>query len=200
LQPGASAEYPVAALGMETQYGMFHRDERRIDMTQKEFKDAADYWKNKDKNGKKMGRDELVEAAAAFIRAHNTCALATGAGSFVRCTPLEYSFHDGAFWIFSEGGMKFFALEQNRNVCLAIYDAYGGFNRLGGIQVDGEAELVERFCDEYNLAAQERNISLESLKKLPTPMYLIKITPKHADILNSDFQKQGFDCRQSTEF
>ena len=26
-----------------------------------------------------------------YIRANNTCALATGAGSYVRCTPIEYS-------------------------------------------------------------------------------------------------------------
>ncbi|MPM33932.1 hypothetical protein SDC9_80513 [bioreactor metagenome] len=135
-----------------------------------------------------------------YIQAHNTCALATGAGTFVRCTPIEYSWHDGAFWMFSEGGMKFAALEQNRNVCLAIYDAYDGFDNLGGMQASGEAELVEPYCEEYAAAAAAKKIPLESLKKLPSPMHLIKVTPKHIDFLSSAFQKQGFDCRQSMEF
>lgn len=44
----------------------------------------------------------------------------------MRCTPIEYSYHDGRFWMFSEGGEKFIGLEKNENVCLAIYDKYDG--------------------------------------------------------------------------
>lgn len=169
-------------------------------MTHEEFEEAAGYWKKKDAAGKKMDRETLTAAMEMYIQAHNTCALATGAGTFVRCTPIEYSWHDGAFWMFSEGGMKFAALEQNRNVCLAIYDAYDGFDNLGGMQASGEAELVEPYCEEYAAAAAAKKIPLESLKKLPSPMHLIKVTPKHIDFLSSAFQKQGFDCRQSMEF
>lgn len=169
-------------------------------MTHEEFEEAAGYWKKKDAAGKKMDRETLTAAMEMYIQTHNTCALATGAGTFVRCTPIEYSWHDGALWMFSEGGMKFAALEQNRNVCLAIYDAYDGFDNLGGMQASGEAELVEPYCEEYAAAAAAKKIPLESLKKLPSPMHLIKVTPKHIDFLSSAFQKQGFDCRQSMEF
>ena len=41
------------------------------------------------------------------------CALAAGIGDYVRCTLLEYSYHDGEFWIFTEGGEKFIGLERN---------------------------------------------------------------------------------------
>jgi len=58
--------------------------------------------------------------------------------------------------MFSEGGLKFFALEKNKNVCLAIYD--------------------------------------------PSPMHLIKITPKHIDFLHSVFREQGFNARQALDF
>lgn len=168
-------------------------------MTHEQFEEAAHYWKQKDAAGKKMGREALTAAIETYILAHNTCALATGTGAFVRCTPIEYAWRDGAFWMFSEGGMKFFALEQNRNVCLAIYDAYGGFGHLGGIQIGGEAELVEPYCEAYIAAAAHKKIPLEALKKLPSPLHLIKVFPKHIDFLNSDFQKQGFDSRQSLE-
>ena len=42
------------------------------------------------------------------------CALAAGIGDYVRCTLLEYSYHDGQFWIFTEGGEKFIGLERNK--------------------------------------------------------------------------------------
>ena len=71
--------------------------------------------------------------------------LATGTGDYVRCTPIEYSWHDGCFWMFSEGGKKFIGLEKNPNVCLAIYNKYEGFGKLHGMQVMGTAELVEPF-------------------------------------------------------
>ena len=45
-----------------------------------------------------------------FIQEHKVCALATGSGEYVRCTPIEYNFVDGAFYLFSEGGMKFMDL------------------------------------------------------------------------------------------
>lgn len=168
-------------------------------MTHEEFREAAEYWKKRDGAGKKMEREALRGAMEKYLQAHNTCALASGIGTFVRCTPLEYSWHDGAFWMFSEGGMKFFALEQNSSVCLAIFDAYNGFSDLGGMQISGEAELVTPYCEAYAAAAAERKLPLEALKKLPSPMHLIKVTPKHIDFLSSAFQKQGFDCRQSME-
>lgn len=68
-----------------------------------------------------------------YILANKTCALATGAGEFVRCTPIEYTYHHGAFWMFSEGGEKFAALEKNKNVCLAI------FVNIGLWQTEGNA-------------------------------------------------------------
>lgn len=98
-------------------------------MTHEEFQAAVNYWKEKDAKSVKMERSKLAEAVEAYIRSKYTGALATGAGDFVRCTPLEYSYHDGFFWIFSEGGEKFIALEKNSNVCLAIFDGYGAPRR-----------------------------------------------------------------------
>ena len=99
-------------------------------MTQQEWKQAAEYWEKKDTDSIKMDRDRLKQAIEEYIQANNTCALATGAGDFVRCTPIEYSYHDGCFWMFSEGGRKFEGLSQNLNVCLAIYDIGLIFGRL----------------------------------------------------------------------
>lgn len=161
---------------------------------------AAEYWKKKDADSVKMPQDKLLSAVEEYINANNTCALATAAGSFVRCTPIEYTYHDKAFWMFSEGGLKFAALEENKSVCLAIFDKFGSFAGLKGMQVTGAAEIVEPFSKEYNTAAEYRKISLDMLKKLPQPMNLIKVTPSEIEFINSEFKKQGYDTRQKLVF
>ena len=86
-----------------------------------DYKAAADYWIEKDKRSVKMSREELFSEIESFLKKHKVCALATGAGDFVRCTPIEYNYIDGCFYLFSEGGLKFRALEENMHVCLAWY-------------------------------------------------------------------------------
>lgn len=102
--------------------------------------------------------------------------------------------------MFSEGGQKFKALKENKNVCLAIFDKYTGFQNLKGMQITGIAQLIAPFLEEYNIAAKAKNISIEALKKLPRAMNLIKITPQKIEFSNSDFKNMGGDIRQSITF
>mgnify|MGYP001157862718 CR=1 FL=1 len=165
-------------------------------MTHEDYQQAAGHWIKKDAEGVKMPQEELKAAVEEFILAHDTCALATGSGSFVRCTPIEYTYRDGAFWMFTEGGLKFTALETNKNVCLAIFHKYEGFGRLKGMQVTGTAELVEPFSPEYNAAAASRKIPPETMKKLGFVMNLLRISPAVIDFLNTDFKAKGYNSRQ----
>ncbi len=161
-----------------------------------DYNKAASYWTEKEEKAVRMDRDELLARVEKFIMTHNTCALATGFGDFVRCTPIEYNYKDGRFWLLSEGGLKFRGLEGNKNVCLAIYDEYTGLDHLGGMQVNGVAELVEPWTSEYVELLALKNISAQKLKKLPTTLYLIKITPTRIDFVCSEIHKLGFDTRQ----
>ncbi len=169
-------------------------------LSNEDYSRAANYWKEKDAQSTKMPQEALKQAVESYIRANNTCALATAAGDFVRCTPVEYVYHKNAFWIFSEGGEKFYALEKNKNVCLSIFDKYEGFGKLKGMQVTGIAAIVEPFSEEYTELASVRKIPLEALKKMPHPMNLIKITPKKIEFVNSEFKKEGADSRQALHF
>ena len=169
-------------------------------MTHEEYQSAARFWIAKDAAGKKADRETLLAAVGAYIAANDTCALATGAGDFVRCTPIEYSWHDGAFWMFTEGGQKFAALEKNPNVCLAIFDKYEGFGKLHGMQVTGVAKAIEPFSDAYCRAAEVKKIPLEALRKLPQTMHLLCVLPTAIDFLSSDFKQQGLDSRQHLDF
>ena len=62
-------------------------------MTHEEFEQAAQYWNRKEQTA--MPKEALQQAMEDYINANNTCALATGTGDYVRCTPIEYSYHDG---------------------------------------------------------------------------------------------------------
>ena len=160
-------------------------------MTHEEYVKAA-----KEKETVQMPEKELKEAIEKYVEANNTCALATGAGEFVRCTPIEYSYHDEKFWIFSEGGEKFTGLEKNENVSLAIFDKYDGFGTLKSVQITGKAELIEPFSEVYNAHAAYKKIPMQALEKLNPPMHLICIRPVKVDALFSEFKKDGYDSRQ----
>ena len=86
-------------------------------MTQKDFENAANYWKQKERT--EMPKEQLKEKIEAYIQANNTCALATGAGNFIRCTPLEYSYHDEKFWIFRKAERSLPALQKRK--CLPCH-------------------------------------------------------------------------------
>ena len=80
------------------------------------YEKAAAFWTEKDKNAVKMPKNELHAAIEDFIKARNTCALAVADGDFIRCTPLTYKYRAGKFIIFSEGGLKFRALKENKHL------------------------------------------------------------------------------------
>ena len=166
-------------------------------MTTEEYKVAANYWKSKEY--KKMPVEELKPVVEKFLCSSTVCALATGTGDYVRCTPLEYSFHDEKFWIFTEGGEKFIGLEKNKNVSLAVFEKNPNFGELKSVQVMGQAKLIEPMNEEYVAHAEYKKIPVAALQKLADegrPMHLLCIQPVKMDILFSEFKKQGYDSRQ----
>ena len=103
-----------------------------------DYESAANYWIEKDKKSVEMETEALLLRIEAFLSSHNTCAFATASADMVRCTPIEYNYLDGCFYLFSEGGLKFRALKENKRVGLAIFDNYEGFGKVRGLQVEGE--------------------------------------------------------------
>ena len=89
-----------------------------------DYKVAASFWTEKDKTARKMDPRELHVEIVDFLKAHHTCALSTHSEIGVRCTPLSYTVHGGYIDIFSEGGEKFFHLEEDKNVSLSVFDPY----------------------------------------------------------------------------
>lgn len=96
-------------------------------MTEEQYTQAESFWTRKDETEKKLDADTLYQWIDEFLSSHKVLALATAAEDFVRCTPLEYSWHDGALWIFTEGGLKFRALRKNKHVAAAVFDVNATF-------------------------------------------------------------------------
>lgn len=164
------------------------------------YDEASKYWTSRECSSKK--HPEAKNSLLNFIAAHHICALATGTGDFVRCTPIEYNWVDQAFWLFSEGGLKFRALKDNKNVCLAIYDEVKGsvFGQLHSVQISGTVEVIKPFSKDYMRLLEYKHIPEVAIRKLPEPIHLLRIVPSEADYLNSDFKKEGYDSRQHILF
>ena len=105
------------------------------------YEEAASFWTEKDKHAAKIPADELRIVIENFIKARSTCALAVADGDFIRCTPLTYKYRAGKFVIFSEGGLKFRALKQNKHTALAIYEEYKEPGSAKSLQVTGIAKV-----------------------------------------------------------
>ena len=89
-----------------------------------------------------MPTDALKARIDAFLEAHNTLALATGCGKWVRCTPLEYLRVDGRLYILTEGGLKFKGIWWNGAISAAVFDSYAGMASLAGLQMTDRKSVV----------------------------------------------------------
>jgi hypothetical protein len=168
----------------------------REKMNKEEYLQAENYWKKHDASSVKMPEKEIYQAADTFLLAHNTCVLGTACADLVRSTPIEYNWINGFFYFLSEGGMKFHALYENKNVSLAVYEPYRGFGELASIQITGTAEVLEYGCEDYAMVLAYKKIPAAAIEKLSHPMYLIKVRPSKMELLFSDFKTKGFDSRQ----
>ena len=93
-------------------------------------------------------------------------------------------------------GNTWMMILQDFIVCMAIYEESAEFGSLHGMQIEGVADVIEPFYDEYIKLLECKKIPVDAVKKMAEPINLIKITPKEIDFLNSDFKKDGVDSRQ----
>ena len=160
---------------------------------------AANRWLDQEADEVRMPEGELIAEIEEFLGRHKICALATAGAGIVRNTTVEYVHAEGAFWIVSEGGLKFRALRENSNVCLAVHDDDISFDTLAGLQVTGTAEVLEPFSAEYERACRLRGIPVERLRQLPFVMNIIKVTPTRYDYVSGRLKERGFSARQHAD-
>jgi len=151
----------------------------------------------KDQGFKAMENELLLKYAEDFLCSRNTCVLATGSGSRVRATPIEYTLMDGSIYMLSEGGEKFANIMLNSNVSLGICDPYKNMSELGGMQISGTARTVEPGCEEYKKVLEMKKLGYEKISSMPIALNMLKIEIKKAEFLWSGFGKLGYDVKQT---
>ncbi len=165
-------------------------------MTDQQYEQAISFWTRKTEIEKQMDPDALYSWIHTYLSSHKILALATSAKKFIRCTPLEYTWHDDALWIFTEGGLKFRGLRENRHVAATIFDENPSFGELQSIQIEGQIQIPELFGDIYRKEAAFRHLPIHTLQNLSEPMWLLQLIPTEITCLNSHFKKEGFQSRQ----
>jgi menaquinone-dependent protoporphyrinogen IX oxidase/nitroimidazol reductase NimA-like FMN-containing flavoprotein (pyridoxamine 5'-phosphate oxidase superfamily) len=142
---------------------------------------------------------ELRREVEEFLKKHNTCTLATSSQGMVRATPMEYEYHQGHLYILSEGGRKFANLLFNSNVSVAVYEDYTGMDNLVGMQITGQAIMVEDQA-EYKQVMEMKGLNMDYIRSLPMDLKLIRVDLEKVEFLNSQFEKQGYSARQVLKF
>ena len=161
------------------------------------YETAAEFWLEKDKNAVKMPPEELQKELDAFLKDEKVCTLAVADGDFVRCTPLTYTYREGRFYIFSEGGLKFRALAKNKNVALEVHAEYHGPGSAKSVQVTGEALVIGADDEDFIARADAAGMNSASLKKMG--LILIVVTARKLEYLNSELRKRGCCPRQQLD-
>ena len=161
-----------------------------------DFQHFQNFWIDQQKTARHMDPKAALDHIQNFIKAHNTCGFATGYGDYIRCTPIEYTYMDGAFWFVSEGGSKFIGLEKNRNVSLAIFEYYGDVKDSHGLQVMGTAELYDCWSEEFKKLLAFKGIPFDVMKAAKVEVAVVRVIPSVFEMYDTDFVKQGYDVRE----
>ena len=147
-----------------------------------------------------MDENSRRQAVEGYLRARNTCVLATCSELGVRATPLEYHYRDGAMYIITEGGEKMAHLILEPNVSVVVNDHYRGRDTLFGLQMRGRAKIITKRSPDYDCALQEGGFSPAKIRKLPLDMNMIKVELIDAELLSAALLKAGKTIRQRVRF
>lgn len=167
---------------------------------EKSFVEKAVEMKRLLKNTLSMPQDQVKDYVDKFLLSHNTCTLCTGHDREVRATPIEYMYFDEALYFFTEGGEKFAHILVNPHVSVAVYDSYAGFQKLGGLQMNGTAEIICSDSEEYTKTAKRKGLDTVKLQALPAALHLIKVHLHSCEILSSEIGRAGYEVRQAFIF
>ena len=143
-----------------------------------------------------LPEEELMKEIRRFISGHRCLALATHAGSSVRCTPSEYLFLNDVFYIVTEGGAKFRGILDNGRVSAAIFDEETIPGRMTSLQLRGEAGAVKEGTEEYFSVMEAGHFSGEFLSDNPVTLFVIRITPLRYEFHDPSMETRACDIDQ----
>lgn len=160
------------------------RNRRRMEI--ESMQKAINVWEKRRITGKAMPKAQLMQEVESFLKARCNCALATGFGTYIRNTPMRYTYKDGKFIFITEGGYKFKGLSANPQVCIAVYDTNNVSSDTVGVTIEGVANVME--------------MHQENAKPTDPTRYIITVTPTLIDYLDSSLPARGFYSLQRLTF
>ena len=149
------------------------------------------------KSARPIRANALLESIEAFASAHSVMALATANEDYVRCTPVDYSYADGKFYIVTEGGMKFRSILRNNHVSLAVFEnERHPDGLLDVLQVEGTVEVLP---GDSPVAHREAAARIARGGMNSGEIFVLCVTPQRYRISSAAFAAAGFDAEQSLE-
>lgn len=147
-----------------------------------------------------MDENSRRQAVEGYLRARNTCVLATRSELGVRATPLEYHYRDGSLFIITEGGEKMAHMVLDPDVSVVVNDHYRGRDTLFGLQMRGRATIITKRSPDYDCAMRDGGFDPARIRKLPLDMNMIKVELIDAELLSAALKKAGKTIRQRVRF
>lgn len=134
---------------------------------------------------KLIDKSKLKERIDGFILDHKTLNLASCSADVPRSTILEYIYHEGSFYIITEGGIKFSNLLINERASINIHDEFTSMAKVKGLVVYTKSELLDLKSQEYKMAMALRGLDENKLSRLDIDLYVLKLSP--LDYIYTDF-------------
>lgn len=124
----------------------------------------------------RMTAEELKQEIWKFLKEHKEGSLGTCLNDVPRSSPVQYVVGDDlTTYVFSAGGDKFKAIEQNPNVCLLVNTNYIDYRRIKGVQIFGKVttsidnpqlfdEAKKYHPEPYQLEHERREIKIVKIE------------------------------------
>ena len=145
---------------------------------------------------RRMARGKMEHRIAAFLAAHNTCVLATCNNNLPQATPIEYYAHHLNLYMIVDPGTKLENLKVNPNVSVGINEPLSGWLSIRGLQIFGQATLIQDNQPEYDTAMQYYNWRFlgEALgyTEAPRGHILARITPIRIKLTEFGLKQEGY--------
>jgi general stress protein 26 len=143
-----------------------------------------------------MSNIELESLISGFMKTQGMCVLATCDDAVPRASAVEFFPEGTTIYILTEGGRKVANIAKNNNVSAAIHTQFTGWDTIKGIQITGTAEIGRsgsKIFDEGVNAYKDRR----GLKNVSIPdfMYILKITPKKIEYLDTTLKAKGLEAK-----
>lgn len=151
----------------------------------------ADYCRFFGKKIAQLPPEELQKRIHSFLTNNCIGTLATCADGVPRATPVRYKNKELDIYILTEGGGKLYNLERNPAVSFSVYGNYSGFKTVRGLQLWGQAHIInytdrQAYAEAYAFLNLGERSDLKDidLQKIRTDMYFIKIVPHRIRFLS----------------